>query len=262
MAMDIKEKIAANFSTSSFRYDQYAVMQQQAALSLVRRLTDFHHELPVGPVLEVGCGTGAVSRELVTMFPERRLTLIDLAPGMIAENRHALAAYLETPHHVDWQVRDAETIDVRNHYALIASCLTLQWFQDLSGSLAKLCEALVPDGFLLCSYLGDRSFPEWRSACVALDLPCTVNRLPNSQALMETLHALGYEATAWSEMIEQHYPTAHDFFRSLKKTGASTHSADDRLTLTQMVRLLSSWPKDNNGAVTVTYQINSILVRA
>lgn len=261
--MDLKEKIAVNFSRSSACYDQYAVMQQQAALSLVRRLTDLRHEVPAGPVLEVGCGTGAVSRELVTMFPERSLTLVDLAPGMIDENRQALAVYLETPHYVDWQVRDAETINVRNHYALIASCLTLQWFQDLTGSLSRLCEALVPDGILLFSYLGDKSFPEWRSACRALDLPCTMNQLPDSQALMETIQAIdGYEVTTWSEMIEQRYPTAQDFFRSLKKTGTSTHSADNRLTLTQMARLLSSWPKSDNDAVTITYQINSILVRS
>lgn len=260
--MDLKEKIATNFSMSAASYDQYAVMQQQAALSLVRRLTDLRHQLPAGPVLEVGCGTGAVSRELLTLFPERRLTLIDLAPGMIAQNRRALAADLDSSHWVDWQVRDAETIDVRNHYALIASSLTLQWFQDLPGTLSKLGAALVPDGCLLCSFLGDRSFPEWQSACQALDLPCTMNRLPDSQALIELLQALGYEATVWSEMIEHHYPSAQAFFRSLKKTGTNTHAADGRLTLTQMARLLSSWPKSNKGTVKVTYQINSILVRA
>jgi malonyl-CoA O-methyltransferase len=260
--MDIKEKIATIFSASATHYDQYAVIQQLAALSMVRCLTDIRHQLPVGPVIEIGCGTGAVSRELLTMFPGRKLTLVDLAPGMIAANRQALAPLLETSHHVDWQVRDAETTNVDNHYALIVSCMALQWFQDLKAGLSRLCKALVPDGFLLCSYLGDKSFPEWQSACSLLDLPCTMNRLPDSQELMETLHALDYKVTAWSEMIEQHYPTAQDFFRSLKKTGTNTQSASDRLPLAQMKHLLSSWPKDKNGVVTITYQINSILVRA
>ncbi len=260
--IDLKQKISTNFSSAAGCYDQYAVMQQQAALAMVRRLSDLNYELPDGPVLEIGCGTGAVSRELLTMFPERSLTLVDLAPGMIDENRQALTPYLDTAHQVDWQVRDAETIDIHQHYALIVSCLTLQWFQDLAGSLSRLCQALVPDGFLLCSYLGDKSFPEWRSACKVLGLPCTVNQLPNSQALMETIPGLVYEAKAWSERIEQYYPTAHHFFRSLKKTGTSTHSADEHLTLTQMAHLLSCWPKNKYGGVTVTYQINTFLVRA
>ena len=260
--MALKQKIAANFSSSSASYDQYAVMQQQAALALVRRLSELRQQLPVGPVLEIGCGTGVVSRELLTMFPGRALTLLDLAPGMIEENRQNLAPYLQTAHQVDWQIRDAETIDARQHYALIASCLTLQWFQDLPRSLSRLGEALLPDGILLCSYLGDKSFPEWRRACLALDLPCTMNRLPNEQQIVETFHGLGYEVTAWSEMIEQHYPRALEFFRSLKKTGTSTHSATDRLSLGQMARLLDSWSEDSGGAVTVTYQINTIQITA
>lgn len=260
--MPLKEKIATNFSLSATSYEQYAVMQQQAALSIVRRLLELRHEIAVGPILEVGCGTGAVSRELLTMFPDRRLTLVDLAPGMIAENRESLAAHLEPDHQVDWQVQDAETIDRQKHYALIVSCLALQWFQDVIGTLTRLSAALIPEGILLCSYLGDSSFPEWRRACELLDLPCTINKLPNSQTLGQTLQDLGYEVTAWTETIAQDYPTTREFFRSLKKTGTNTQAAAVGLTVSQLSRLLAGWPKNKNGSVTVTYQINSILVRS
>lgn len=260
--MNLKEKIATSFSVSADRYDQYAVMQQQAALSLVHRLTDFCHRLPEGPILEVGCGTGAVSQELVRMFPERELTLLDLAPGMIDKNRQALTPLLQGGQHVDWLVMDAETVDARNRYALIVSCLTFQWFQDVQSSLSRLCAAMMPGGFLLCSYLGEHSFPEWQDICRILDIPCTMNRLPNSQALLASLHAHGYTVTSWSEQIEQCYPTALDFFRSLKKTGTSTHSASYRLTVPQMAKLLSFWPKNKVGGVTITSHINSILVKA
>lgn len=259
--MDLKDKIAASFSAAAVSYDQYAIMQQQAALSLVRRLTDLHPRVPAGPILEIGCGTGAVSRELSTMFPDRRLTLLDLAPGMIDSNRAALLPHLERPELIDWQVQDAEGIRVQNHYALIASCLTLQWFQDLTGTLSRLCEALTPDGFLLCSTLGHESFPEWRAACQALDVPCTMNPLPNVQEIMETIHSLGYEASAWEETIRMPYPTVLDFFRSLKRTGTGTSANTGRLTRAQMERLLATWEGHAQGAVTVTYQINTIQVR-
>ncbi|MDD5759978.1 MAG: methyltransferase domain-containing protein [Desulfobulbaceae bacterium] len=260
--MDLKEKIAANFTISAARYDQYAVMQQQVARAFVRKLADFCHQLPEGPILEVGCGTGAVSCELVTSFPGRELTLIDLSPGMVAKNRQALIPLLLAGQRVDWQVMDAETVDIQNHCALIVSCLTLQWFQDVTGSLSRLCAALAPGGFLFCSYLGKQSFPEWQAICRTLDVPCTMNRLPDSQMLLDTLHSRGYSASSWSETVEQSYSTSLDFFRSLKKTGTSTHSAGHRLTVSQMAKLLSSWPKDHDGRVTITYQVNSILVKA
>jgi malonyl-CoA O-methyltransferase len=260
--MDIKDKIAANFSAAASHYDQYAVMQQQAALSLVSRLTELRPRIPAGPVLEIGCGTGAVSRELVTLFPDRRLTLLDLAPGMVAMNRETLLPLLKRPELVEWQVQDAEKLTVRNRYALIASCLTLQWFQDLTGTLSRMCQALTPGGFLLCSTLGHNSFPEWRLACHALSLPCTMNPLPNVHQILETVRAMGHEASAWEETIRLPYPTVLDFFRSLKKTGTGTSSAKERLTRSQMERLLSTWEGEAKGAVSVTYEINTILVRA
>ncbi len=257
-----KDKIAANFSAAAACYDQYAVMQQQAALSLVRRLVELSPQVTSGPILEVGCGTGAVSKELVNIFPDRKLTLVDFAPGMIDINRQALAPHLSTAHHIDWQVRDAETIDIRKHYALITSSLTLQWFQNLSDTLSRLCEALIPGGFLLCSYLGDGSFPEWRQACLTLGLPCTMNPLPNNHEILCMMRATGYEASAWDEMIQLTYPTIQDFFRSVKKTGTNTRSLDNGLTWSQMAQLISSWPGQADGAMTITYQINTILVRA
>jgi len=260
--MNLKDTIASHFSRASASYDQYAVMQQQAALSLVRWLLDLSHELPPGPVLEVGCGTGIVSRELARMFFDRPLTLVDLAPGMIRQNRQALAPLLEPGQEVDWQVRDAETINTSGRYALIASCLTLQWFQDPIGSLVRLSEALTPGGILLCSFLGAGSFSEWQEACLALNLPCTMNQLPDCQALLSRLQAQGLEANAWEERIRQDYPNAQAFFRSLKQTGTNTHTTSGRLTLPQMSRLLSSWPGSGYHGVTITYQTNTILVRA
>lgn len=260
--MDLKDRIAANFSMAAKHYDQYAVLQQQAALSLVRRLADLRSEIPIGPILEFGCGTGAVSRELATMFPNRRLTLVDLAPGMIEMNRQTLAPILDNPNLIDWQVDDAETMALgQEEYALIVSSLTLQWFQDLPGTLARLGAALAPGGLLLCSSLGDHSFPEWREVCMSLALPCTMNPLPNGDEILDTIQALGYQVSSWEEIIRIPYPTVLAFFRSLKKTGTGT-SSRERLTATQISRLFSTWQKQARGSVSVTYQINTFLVRA
>jgi len=260
--MNLKDTIANHFSRASTSYDQYAIIQQRAAIDLIRRLADLPQELPPGRVLEVGCGTGIISRQLARMFADRSLTLVDLAPGMIRQNRQLLAPHLKPGQEVDWQLRDAETINSPGCYALIASCLTLQWFQDPVGTLARLSQALAPEGILLCSFLGSGSFPEWRTAALALDLPCTMNALPDCQALISDLQGQGIQALAWEEMIQQDYPNARAFFRSLKHTGTNTHTTDEHLTLPQMSKLLSAWPGMGADGVTITYQINTIQVRA
>lgn len=258
---DLKHTIAANFSAAASSYDRYATLQQQAAHSLARRLAELRPGVPPGPILEVGCGTGALSRELVTLFPDHRLTLIDLAPGMIAANRANLLPHLDSPALIDWQVQDAEAITIRRHYALIASCLTAQWFQDLAATLSRLSEALLPGGLMLCSLLGAESFPEWRDHCRALALPCTMNPLPDQGELLTQLRALGHRISAREESITLPYPTVRDFFRALKKTGTATSATEGRLTRGQMARLLSTWQGQVQGPVTATYQLLTLLVQ-
>lgn len=257
----LKDKIAANFTASAPYYDHNAGLQQLAAKSLTKRLTEIKVQIPAGPVLEVGCGTGAVSKELVIALPDRHLTLVDLAPGMINKNRSALEPLISAnPNRVEWQTCDAETITTRNHYALITSCLTMQWFDDLHGSLNRLCSALIPGGILLCSYLGDQSFPEWRQASTALGLPCTANSLPNADLTQASMSALGHQTATQVEMVQISYPTVHDFFRSLKKTGTSTATSSNQLTRSQMKRLINGWQDQSQSAIIVTYQISTIMV--
>jgi malonyl-CoA O-methyltransferase len=258
----LKDKIAANFTASAPFYDHYAVLQQQAAKSLVTRLEALKGQIPTGPLLEVGCGTGAVSLALASMLPHRRLTLIDLAPGMIAYNRSALAPLLASrPAHVDWQVCDAETISNQSTYALITSCLTLQWLHDLPRALDRLCSALVPDGILICSYLGDRSFPEWQQAAESCGLAYTANPLPNSQQTLAHALPLGHLASTEEELVTISYSSVLDFFRSLKKTGTSTPTSTNRLSRRDMARLITGWQRQAGTPVPVTYQINTLLVR-
>lgn len=258
----LKEKIAANFTASAPLYDKFAVLQQRAAQSLTERLIEIKPQVPAGPILEIGCGTGAISIKLAALFPDRQLTLIDLAPGMIEANRSVLMPLLiDTPNRVEWQTCDAENINTRNHYALITSCLTMQWFHDIHGSLSRLCSALIPGGILLCSYLGDQSFPEWRQTANELGLPCTANPLPNSQQFHAAARALGHRTSAQEEMISITYPTVHDFFRSLKKTGTNTPTEASSLNRGQMTRLISNWQQRAMNSVVVTYQVNTLMVQ-
>ncbi|MBA3015040.1 MAG: methyltransferase domain-containing protein [Proteobacteria bacterium] len=258
----LKNKIAAGFTASAPHYDHHAALQQRAAHSLLNRLNEIKTQIPDGPVLEIGCGTGAVSKKLATLLADRHLTLIDLAPGMIAANRATMAPLIASnPLRVEWQICDAETIDTRHHYALIISCLTLQWFHDLPGSLHRLCSALLPGGILLCSYLGEQSFPEWRQAANTLGLHCTANPLPNTQQIQTSLRLLGQQNSLREEMLQISYPTVHDFFRSLKNTGTNTPTNSYSLTRGQMARLINGWQEQSRHSVTVTYQINTLMVQ-
>ena len=259
---DLKQKIAASFSARAEGYDLHAVVQKQAAGMLTDRLAKLQGQVPkTGPILEFGCGTGAVSRHLPRLFPGQPLTLMDIAPGMIRVNRQALTPFLAPGGPVNWQVGDAELIEARPHYALILSCLTLQWFNQPAASLARLCQALAPGGLLICSFLTEGSFPEWHAVCRELNLACTANPLPRAEEARTAVSGPGREVSLGEETLELTYPTALDFFRSLKETGTRTAARAHRLTPGEMRRLLARWPKEASGQVLVTYQLATLLVR-
>ena len=99
------------------------------------------------PVLEVGCGTGQLTRQLARYDLE--LTAIDIGPAMIAmARRHVLSGA------VHFEVTSFETLDVPDHaFGLVVSATAFHWI-DPEVAWTKVARLLRPDGWL--ALLGTR----------------------------------------------------------------------------------------------------------
>lgn len=82
--MNIKQ-IARHFSSRSHDYDNLAVMQKKIA----DRLLQLVPEREYLTILDIGCGTGYICRELKKRFPAAQVTGVDIASGML---KRAMAA--------------------------------------------------------------------------------------------------------------------------------------------------------------------------
>lgn len=256
----IRQQIERRFSRSAPLYDQYAGTQRLAAGELLREARRLGEALVEGPVLEIGCGTGLLSLGLADCFPRRELVFTDLSAAMVATCRARLAAATPRPR-LSWQVLDGEAVQAEGQYALIVSGLALHWFQDLEATWQRLVRALRPGGWLLCSYQGDGSFPQWQAQCARLGLPCTANPLPAWPRLQQLLEHWPVATRFWQQEVAWRYPGARDFFRSLKRTGASTCLRGERLTPAQFRRLLREWDRSCPAGVEVTVQIHYAAVQ-
>lgn len=117
-----KDLITHRFSRAIDTYDREAVAQRQIAVRMGNMLNRY---LPphCNRVLEIGCGTGFLTRRLLDMFRPDRLTLNDICPDM----RNCFTDLLDTERAV-FQAGDAELADFPAEQDLIVSCSALQWF--------------------------------------------------------------------------------------------------------------------------------------
>jgi len=175
-------EIAARFGARAASYERHAGLQVAVAGRLAALLPDFDSPR----VLELGCGTGLMSRHLVKRYPRGHFVLTDAAPAMIAECRRNLAA-TRGPR-ISYEVMDAGEAGGHAGLDLIVSSMTLHWLPDPAASLVRLRALLAPGGVLLYATLGPDSFAEWRAILAAESLPSGIADIPTLPGVVEQEH--------------------------------------------------------------------------
>ncbi|MBD2088742.1 methyltransferase domain-containing protein [Microcoleus sp. FACHB-1515] len=240
----IKAKIAIEFGRSPVTYHQQATLQKLYADRLFSLLDD--RSIPAGKILEIGCGTGFLTQKLVDRFGDRSILITDLSSEMLNFCQQNLDK-TRLKASIEFRQLDGESLNSNEQYALIAAGFVVQWFQSID-SIQRLIDRLEPNGLLLVSYPSCESFPEWRSICQKLDLPFTVNPLPDSQLLAQ------FGGVYRTETIATSFASAADFFRSMKAIGAGFSTTGKQLTRSQMKRLIQAWDAQT-GEIEVSHHI-------
>ena len=100
-------------------------------------------------VLELGCGTGALTSRLVRRYPEAEITAIDAAPEMLAIAKDRVRA-VGGETRVSFRAALFEELDVGvAGYDLIAANMSLHHVADKQPFYMKLRRALRPGGLLV-----------------------------------------------------------------------------------------------------------------
>src|SRR3546814_6678257 len=78
-----KQRISDAFGAAAGHYDDHAGPQRLAA-ALVADLAQRQRPDGVGRILEIGCGTGFLTRHIQARWPGAELVVTDLSPDMLA----------------------------------------------------------------------------------------------------------------------------------------------------------------------------------
>jgi malonyl-CoA O-methyltransferase len=249
------DSIARNFSAAAGTYDDWALSQQLSADRLIAKLSPV--DAP-GPILDIGCGTGQLTSRLLDCYGGHDILGIDLAPEMVAFCRERWRAHPR----MRFEVADGETFSWSKPFALMTSNCVLQWFRDVSASVARLAAQLVPGGLFAAAIPVKDSLPELVGCYQAV----TGGGLPGfnfrpeecyEDALRQGGLTLRHGA---NETVQVGYPTALDVLRSFRGIGATLQQAKgyQPLSYGQTRNLTRRYAKlygHPDGGVSVTYQM-------
>lgn len=226
-----RAEVRRAFDRAAASYDAHAVLQREVCDRLFERL-DFIKLTPQR-VLDLGAGTGYGLQYLHARYAEADMIALDLAPAMLARARtkfpapswrqQLAARFSSTPSaRVEFVCADMEQLPIQaNSLDLIWSSLTLQWANDLEGTLRGCHRTLAPGGLMMFATFGPDTLKELRAAFASVDAAPHVNRFADLHDIGDMLVNAGFANPVMEmDMLTLTYSDLKALMRDLKGIGA------------------------------------------
>jgi len=179
-----------------------------------------------GAVLELGCGTGHLTRALTRRLAEVPILATDLSVEMLQDARENW----DLPCRPDWRRLDARKPELPGKtFDLVASNALVQWFEDLEEHFRRCRGLATSDGWLAVSGFCDDHFPELDR--ILTRPPFEYPRGPghSTAAVEKALRGSGWTPTSLvAEEWPVPYPSAWSFLQQLRDSGANRHPVPGR----------------------------------
>ncbi|WIF95520.1 malonyl-ACP O-methyltransferase BioC [Caminicella sporogenes] len=265
-----KEKLKRRFSRNVKNYNKYANVQKKMGDNLINHIKN--DNLHIKKILEIGCGTGYLTKKLINNFSSAKITAVDIAPGMIEYVKFNIKY-----NNVNFICGDIEEIDLNDKYDLIISNATFQWFNYLEKTIDKLIGLLNINGILCFSTFGKNTFKELgeafnkaknilkvsekvspsQSFCSSkelFDICNNINRNNLKDIEINLLETYEYE----------YFNCCTDFLYSVKKIGANNSQRGRNITTPDFIKkVIDIYDRDyqKNGKVVATYHILYVYIK-
>jgi malonyl-CoA O-methyltransferase len=251
--------ISERFSAAAETYDRHARPQLALAQSVISMLPEIYPE----QILELGPGTGQLTRLLAERFPEVLIDAVDLAEKMVIHSRECFHRL----RHITWQVGDAQTWCGTDPYPLIASSSALHWARDLQATFKNIHANLESGGFFALGMMLEGTLKELhdlRGEIAPEKAP--EHRLPTYEATQTALQAVGFKLERRKHSEEEIlYPDAAAFLKAIHEqgvTGGKVSTGTAPLSRSEISRLVADYQENfaTDGGVYATYETATFLL--
>ncbi len=207
--MQLKQRIAEQFSRAADAYDQVADIQMVIAQHALSSLPNHYQH-----ILDIGCGTGRITQALVAHGAQ--VTGMDIAPGMIAQAKQQYSRK-----NLHWLEGDAEAIPLAdNSVEGVFSSMALQWCPSLATAFAEIQRVLKPSGTGVLAILGEGSLQQLAKAW---DDPNHqhVNAFPSLDSIIKSAELAGLTVQVEQREFVDWFASVKDLLHSIRRIGAN-----------------------------------------
>jgi malonyl-CoA O-methyltransferase len=252
-----KCKVSQSFDRAALAYEESASLQKMVGDDLLERLEWV--KLQPRQIVDVGAGTGRISRALSRNYKQADIYIVDISEKMIIEASKKAPKWFSKQHLVCADAAQLPFVD--NSVDLLISNLMLQWCNDIATVFAEFARVLKPDGALFFSTLGPDTLKELRQSWASVDNDNHVNQFLDMHDYGDALLRAGLINPVMDvDRLEFTYPDVKQLMKALKQIGAHNITAGRSRSLTgkkKFQSMLAAYEKYRSleGFLPATYEV-------
>jgi SAM-dependent methyltransferase len=182
------QEVGEGFDLAAEGYDDLLRHNRDGARRLVAALPERGYE----DVLDVGCGTGFVTEEMIARFGIPRVTGVDPSEGMLERFREKLGDRVEATL-IHAGVHDMPVPD--DAFDAVVSGMAFHWFPDKPGAVTAMARRVRPGGALGILASGAGTDAEFRAILEAIEPPVP----PGWTEVFDIIQRSADEVAGWIE---------------------------------------------------------------
>ena len=250
-----KQHVRRSFATAAQSYDGMAALQRQVGLQLLQQ---YPLQNKWGNLLDLGCGTGFISQQLLKTVPaDVQLFGLDIALTMCRAANHKNQLH----DNLTLLCADAEKLPFKNNcFDAVYSSLALQWCLSLNSLFADIQQIVKPGGRFVMSTFGPATLQELKQSWKKVDTATHINDFYSIAQLKLLLEQAGFiDISLRSQNLVSYYVDVFALMKELKALGAHNASADRNRQLTgksRLLKMLDAYEEFRVGAmIPATYEV-------
>jgi malonyl-CoA O-methyltransferase len=234
------------FNQAANQYDASCALQLKTGLCLIDLLNNYSTHS--NNILDAGCGTGALTKELASAFEYKKFYAIDIADKLLVHAKEKLHDFNICVELADYNYMQ----DIDALFDMIYANLSLHWSNDFDRTLTSLHNKLNKNGILAFSIPLLGTFKEIKN-------DCSINAFNELSHIERHILDTGFHNVHMhTQEIIFDFDNALQALRSIKSVGANYVNEENRnISFKKMRKFIRS----NNHSFKLSYHIGYFIVK-